>query len=114
MKTGLICLNVMVITFFTSLLVGNQLIYYILFRLDEVIAKVYKKVLEENDNVLALYTAHHTSWVVSEDIRNSRRVRSLLAAADASNTTGSGLVYNTTDVLLYVDSSATYQNNSIV
>lgn len=67
--------------------------------------------MEENDNVLALYTAHHTSWVVPEDVRSHRHVRSLLATSDASNDTG--LIYNTTVVMLYVNASATYKNNSI-
>lgn len=81
--------------------------------LDEIITKIYKKVLEENnDNVLALYTAHHTSWVVPEDVRSHRRVRSLLAATEVAE--GTGLIYNTTEVMLFVNATAVYKNNSIV
>lgn len=76
---------------------------------DDIIAKIYKQVLEENDNVLAVYTAHHTSWVIPEDVRTHRRVRSLLAETDASS---SGLIYNTPQVLLYVNSLASYSNNA--
>lgn len=68
--------------------------------------------LEQNDNVLALYTAHHTSWVVSEDVRTHRRGRSLLATAAVLNETG--LLYNTTEVMLYINASASYSNNNSV
>lgn len=76
---------------------------------DEIIARVYRKVLEQNDNVLAFYTAHHTSWVVPEEVRSSRRVRSLLDVKELVNN-GTGLLYNTSQVMLFVNSSAMYLN----
>lgn len=79
---------------------------------DDIIARVYKKVLEEYDNVLAFYTAHHTSWVVPEEVRSHRRVRSLLSVADiVENNTG--ILYNTTEVMLYVNYTSSYKNITV-
>lgn len=77
---------------------------------DEIIANIYKKILEQNDNVLALYTAHHTSWVVPEEIRSHRRVRSLLEVDEVIN--GTGLLYNTTEVMFYASASSAYANST--
>lgn len=73
---------------------------------------MYSELLKSNDNVLAIYTAHHTSWVVPEDVRSHRRVRSLLAATDVANNTG--LLYNTTEIMLFVNTTASYHNGSVV
>ncbi|KAJ8934853.1 hypothetical protein NQ314_013124 [Rhamnusium bicolor] len=48
-------------------------------RHDADIKLIYEEILKKHDNVLALYTAHHTSWVAPEDIVSSRKIRSLLA-----------------------------------
>lgn len=77
---------------------------------DEIIANIYEKILEQNDNVLALYTAHHTSWVVPEEVRSHRRVRSLLEADEVAN--GTALLYNTTEVMFYASASSSYANTT--
>ncbi|VEN50451.1 unnamed protein product [Callosobruchus maculatus] len=50
-------------------------------RHDTVVARIYEKVLKNHKNVLALYTAQHTSWVSSENVQ-SRKVRSVDDAKD--------------------------------
>uniref|UniRef100_A0AAR5PE57 Uncharacterized protein n=2 Tax=Dendroctonus ponderosae TaxID=77166 RepID=A0AAR5PE57_DENPD len=58
----------------------NERRFDMLKRHDDFIASLYSSVLEKNENVLALYTAHHASWIGSGEV-HSRKVRSLERAA---------------------------------
>lgn len=51
-------------------------------RHDSAIISIYNQIAKKYENVLALYTAHHTSWVAPEDVITSRKIRSLLAATE--------------------------------
>ncbi|KAL3285365.1 hypothetical protein HHI36_019473 [Cryptolaemus montrouzieri] len=46
-------------------------------RHDSDISKIFDKLAEKNENILALYTAHHPSWIIPEEIKH-RNARSLL------------------------------------
>lgn len=76
---------------------------------DSVISSVYKEIKKQHDEVLALYTAHHTSWVIPEEVRGNRRARSLLAD-NTTETVGTGIVFNHTNVLFYINSTAKYED----
>lgn len=54
-------------------------------RHDESIVAIYNKIAKQNDNILAMYTAYHSSWVVPE-LPISRQSRSLMANAEEEET----------------------------
>lgn len=56
----------------------NERRFDMLKRHDEFIVSAYDKILKKYDNVLALYTAHHASWIGSGEV-HSRKSRALLA-----------------------------------
>ncbi|KAG5895491.1 hypothetical protein JTB14_011189 [Gonioctena quinquepunctata] len=70
-------------------------------RHDAAISPIFKNIIKSDKNVLAIYTADHTSWVASEEVVNSRQRRSLLAAenepvqvrANASDFWGNDAIY---------------------
>ncbi|XP_045461836.1 V-type proton ATPase subunit S1 [Harmonia axyridis] len=66
-------------------------------RHDSAIANIYDEALKNNDNILALYTSHHTSWLAPEVVKH-RNVRSLL---QEKNETGESSK-NYTDVPLEI------------
>ncbi|XP_060516168.1 V-type proton ATPase subunit S1 [Cylas formicarius] len=80
----------------------NEQRHEMLKRHDSLIASVYEKVLNKYGNVLAIYTAHRTSWVGSEEIVQSRRTRSLLAS-DLNSTTNQ---FFGNDIFFYTSGSA--------
>uniref|UniRef100_V5GYH4 V-type proton ATPase n=1 Tax=Anoplophora glabripennis TaxID=217634 RepID=V5GYH4_ANOGL len=76
-------------------------------RHDSTIISIYNKIAKKYDNVLALYTAHHTSWVAPEDVISSRKIRSLLA------TTENGTYYKSNySILYYTDVSYNLNNDA--
>nr|CAH7740154.1 unnamed protein product [Callosobruchus chinensis] len=73
-------------------------------RHDTVVARIYEKVLKNHKNVLALYTAQHTSWVGSENVQ-SRKVRSVADGKDSAN------FHQTKNAFIYY-SKAEYLDNT--
>lgn len=59
----------------------NEQRFDLLKRHDSFIASVYEKLLKDDSNVLAFYTAHRASWIGSGEI-HSRKSRALFAASD--------------------------------
>ncbi|KAJ8923763.1 hypothetical protein NQ315_010345 [Exocentrus adspersus] len=53
-------------------------------RHDAAVISIYKEIAKKHNNILVLYTAHHTSWVAPEDVVSSRKIRSLLAVNERS------------------------------
>ncbi|XP_072402863.1 V-type proton ATPase subunit S1 [Diabrotica undecimpunctata] len=91
-------------------------------RHDAAIPKIYEDLAKTNDNVLGIYTAHHTSWVVSEEVIKSRQARSLMEVENGETAKAGEKVvekaeempdkfYNNTALYLYI-SNATYINNT--
>jgi V-type H+-transporting ATPase S1 subunit len=84
-------------------------------RHDAAIASIFEDLSKKSDKVVALYTAHHTSWVASEELVKSRQVRSLLETTETSvepiplygNSTN---FYKTSSIYLYV-SEVSYAHN---
>ncbi|KAK9877238.1 hypothetical protein WA026_016982 [Henosepilachna vigintioctopunctata] len=54
-------------------------------RHDTAISQVFEKLLTNTDNILAIYTAHHPSWVTPEEVKH-RNIRSLLQENEAVKT----------------------------
>ncbi|XP_028150418.1 V-type proton ATPase subunit S1 [Diabrotica virgifera virgifera] len=82
-------------------------------RHDAAISKIYEDLANTNDNVLGMYTAHHTSWVVSEEVIKSRQARSLMVAENAEAAKAgetaeevSDKFRNDTNAYLYISNSA--------
>ncbi|XP_069693062.1 V-type proton ATPase subunit S1-like [Periplaneta americana] len=67
-------------------------------RHDAVISQVYKLLTEHHDDVLAVYTAHHSSWQSGEETL-TRRVRRLLSETDLE--AAEEKVYASNKTLLY-------------
>lgn len=72
-------------------------------RHDADIHSIYQQVLKTHDNVLAIYTARHTSWVAPEGVVNSRKVRSAPEPRAAQ-------LFNSTYALVYLTNS-TYRTD---
>ncbi|CAH1965094.1 unnamed protein product [Acanthoscelides obtectus] len=75
-------------------------------RHDTVVSRIYEKVLQSRKNVLALYTAQHTSWVGSENVYQSRKIRAV-----SDGTEDSGHFHSTKNAYLYY-SKAEYVDNT--
>ncbi|XP_057663082.1 V-type proton ATPase subunit S1 [Diorhabda carinulata] len=94
-------------------------------RHDAAIAAIFEDLSRKHDNILAVYTAYHTSWVASEEVVKSRLTRSLLedTSADTGSTTNSEVpippygnsthFYKTSNIYLYV-SEANYTYDDTV
>lgn len=59
----------------------NEQRFDMLKRHDEFVTSAYEKILNKYENVLALYTAYHASWIGSSEV-HSRKSRSLLEAEE--------------------------------
>ncbi|EFA11226.1 hypothetical protein TcasGA2_TC010758 [Tribolium castaneum] len=81
--------------------------FHMLKRHDSDIVSIYKDILEQRNNVLAIYTANHTSWIAPEDITHSRS-RSLLQSEDTEEK-DTGHLYTSEHVLLYLSKDGMYQ-----
>ncbi|XP_044748839.1 V-type proton ATPase subunit S1 [Coccinella septempunctata] len=87
-------------------------------RHDSAIADIFSELLQKNDNIIAVYTSHHKSWLVPDVVKH-RNVRSLLQsqnetaensetqeASPAELTKGDeGLIGDNKNLLLYVSST---------
>lgn len=94
-------------------------------RHDSAMAKIFSELLKNNDNIVAIYTSHHTSWLAPEVVKH-RNVRSLLQdqnetaetsnKSDASpieikNAAFDGLIVDQPNLLLYVSSIPMMSDN---
>lgn len=96
-------------------------------RHDSAIATIFGQLLQNNDNILLIYTSHHTSWLTPEAVKH-RNVRSLLQdknetaespkTLDASPTKlkedddTRGLIGDCKNLLLYVSSTPLLSTDS--
>lgn len=90
----------------------NEQRFDMLKRHDAFIASVYDQILKKHENVLALYTAHHASWIGSSEV-HARRSRSLLATDPTSTTNQLFLndtifYYTSGDALVTLDTISEY------
>ncbi|XP_049810064.1 V-type proton ATPase subunit S1-like [Schistocerca nitens] len=68
-------------------------------RHDNIIGEVYNSLVNKYDDVLAVYTAHHSSWIEPYLKPNVRRVRQLLETSSELETNGS--FWNRNNTLVY-------------
>jgi len=69
-------------------------------RHDALISQVYRKLAERHGDVLAIYTAHHSSWQSGEETL-TRRVRHLLQTYSEQEDRHNGTEYTNNKTLLY-------------
>ncbi|XP_050313600.1 V-type proton ATPase subunit S1 [Anthonomus grandis grandis] len=71
-------------------------------RHDSFIGEVYQNLLKNNDDILALYTAHHASWIGSGET-HSRKSRSLMAETETQDTENGtmNILMNNSSILFY-------------
>ncbi|XP_044256758.1 V-type proton ATPase subunit S1 [Tribolium madens] len=84
--------------------------FHMLKRHDSDIVSIYKDILEQRNNVLAIYTANHTSWIAPEDITHSRS-RSLLQLEDSEEKKDTGIRFSSAHLLLYLSDKGSYKVN---
>lgn len=87
---------------------------HMLSRHDTLIGSIYKSLVSKNGNVIVLFTARHSSWLVPselEDDEKRRRARHLLADEEVES---NQLLVNTTNVLMYTNSFPALNNCTLL
>lgn len=82
-------------------------------RHDATIFSVYKKLLKEDDNILSLFTAYHSSWIIPEDVTSFRQKRHILADPPAPAAIDD-VLYETKEAMFYLKSNATFFANGTI
>lgn len=79
----------------------NEARSQMLSRHDTLMTSIYKSIVAEHKNVISLYTAIHSSWLVPSELEGSgRKARHLMADTTASAITGT--IINVTTNLMYI------------
>ncbi|RZC43100.1 uncharacterized protein BDFB_008836 [Asbolus verrucosus] len=81
--------------------------FHMLKRHDSDVVSIYKDILERHDNVLAIYTSHHTSWVAPEEVTR-KKSRSLLADDDTKTSS----VFADGRITMYLNDDGLYVNKT--
>lgn len=85
----------------------NEARSQMLSRHDTIMTSIYKSIVAEHKNVISLYTAIHSSWLVPSELEGSgRKARHLMAENTAAALTGT--IINVTSNLMYFSGPITF------